>query len=118
MNVFIWFDLFANNQHLAVELDFNWWCGTFKSAIKQFGHTVMVLSPWIDPIPLTRAWCLFEIYCSVITNSKFEVAMSKNEQESFFIAMSDKENNAIKQAKIKRYFFIKKEQRNLRYSIF
>ena len=72
----IWFDLFSNNQHKAVDLDFYWWSTTFKSAIEQFGHTVMVFAPWNDPIPLTRGWCLFELYCTVTTRSRFEVAMS------------------------------------------
>jgi len=43
-DIIIWFDLFSNNQHKAVDLDFDWWCNTFKSAIQQFGHTVMVLT--------------------------------------------------------------------------
>jgi len=60
-DIYIWFDLFSNNQHLAGNLPFEWWTNTFKSAIKQFGRTVMVLSPWKNPIPFTRAWCLFEI---------------------------------------------------------
>jgi hypothetical protein len=55
-DIIIWFDLFSNNQHIANNLDFSAWCETFKSAIKQFGHTVMVLAPWSDPIPLTRGW--------------------------------------------------------------
>mmetsp|Transcript_30322 Transcript_30322/g.43385 ORF Transcript_30322/g.43385 Transcript_30322/m.43385 type:complete len:199 (-) Transcript_30322:3136-3732(-) len=59
-DIIIWFDLFSNNQHKATDLDFDWWCNTFKSAIHQFGYTVLVLSPWYNPIPLTRAWCLFE----------------------------------------------------------
>ena len=54
--IVVWFDLFSNNQHKAVDLDFHWWCNTLKTAIEQFGHTVMVLSPWQDPIPLTRAY--------------------------------------------------------------
>lgn len=82
--IIIWFDMFSNNQHKAVDLTFDWWCNTFKSAIKEFGHTVMVIAPWNDPITLTRAWCLFEIYCTVSTNSKFEVALS-DEQRRIFI---------------------------------
>lgn len=54
--VYLWFDLFSNNQHLAPELPFDWWCGTFKSAIKDIHHTVLVLEPWHDPIPFRRAW--------------------------------------------------------------
>jgi hypothetical protein len=43
----------------------------------------MVLAPYNDPIPFTRAWCLFEIYSTVITKSTFEVAMSEVERSRF-----------------------------------
>jgi hypothetical protein len=55
-DIIIWFDLFSNNQHKKVDVDFNWWCNTFKSAIQQVGHTVMVVAPWSNDIPLTRGW--------------------------------------------------------------
>lgn len=54
--VYLWFDLFSNNQHLAPDLPFEWWCGTFKSAIRDIHHTVLVLEPWHDPVPFTRVW--------------------------------------------------------------
>jgi tetratricopeptide (TPR) repeat protein len=75
LEVVVWFDLFSNNQHKAIDLDFSYWATTFQSAIQSFGHTVMVLAPWDHPIPLTRAWCLWELYCTAQTQSKFEVAM-------------------------------------------
>jgi tetratricopeptide (TPR) repeat protein len=81
--VVVWFDLFSNNQHKAVELDFSYWATTFQSAIQQFGHTVMVLAPWDHPIPLTRAWCLWELYCTAQTQSKFEVAMTGSARMHF-----------------------------------
>jgi tetratricopeptide (TPR) repeat protein len=79
----VWFDLFSNNQHAAPNLDFEWWSTTFKNAIFLFNHTVLILFPWEDPVPLTRAWCLWEIYCTITTNSKFEIAMCASERESF-----------------------------------
>jgi len=88
LDIIIWFDLFSNNQHKAVDLDFEWWCNTFKEAISDFKHVVLVLSPWQDPIPLTRAWCLFELYCSAITNCFFEVAMCESQQKEFLNDMS------------------------------
>jgi len=94
-NIFIWFDMFSNNQHKAVDFNFDWWCNTFKSAIKQFGHTVMIISPWSDPVTLTRAWCLFEIYCTIDTKSKFDVAMSDAQQELFIKDMEVHGNDAI-----------------------
>jgi len=82
-DIFIWFDLFSNNQIEAPNLDFHWWSGTFRKAIEDFGYVVMVCSPWKDPIPFTRAWCLFEMYIAKITNSKFEVAMSEEDKADF-----------------------------------
>jgi hypothetical protein len=52
----LWFDIFTINQHNTVTGDFLWWSTTFKSAIRSFGRTAMVLAPWQDSIPLTRAW--------------------------------------------------------------
>eukprot|EP01031_Cornospumella_fuschlensis_P031768 gene31768-38398_t len=97
-DIIVWFDLFSNNQHGTGSRDFNWWCNTFKSAIADFGHVVMVLAPWQDPIPLRRAWCLFELYCSIECKVKFEVAMSLSEQLAFLnkiIKNSSGEVNAM-----------------------
>ena len=82
-DVIIWFDLFSNNQHITLDLDFNWWCGAFKSAIEMFGHTVMVFCPWNDPIPLKRTWCIWELYCTFVTKQKFEIALSHENQKQF-----------------------------------
>ena len=76
----LWFDLFSNDQNKAPDLDFYWWSSTFKSAIQDFGRVVMVLSPWSTPIPFTRGWCLYEVYCAVVTGAKFEVALSQKER--------------------------------------
>jgi uncharacterized protein (DUF2267 family) len=86
-DVVIWFDLFSNNQHQAVSLDFTWWSTTFFSAIEQFHYTVMVLTPWQNPIPFTRVWCLFELFCTVQTKSRFEIALTKKEKAIFLQQM-------------------------------
>ena len=90
-DIIIWFDLFSNNQHGAPQLDFNWWCTTFKSAIAELGRTVMILTPWADPIPLTRSWCLYELYCTAVTGAVFEVAMTSTEQEKFLLSVVEDE---------------------------
>ena len=53
------------------------------NAVKEIGHVVLVLSPWQNPIPFTRAWCLWEIYCAIVTGSKLEVAMDSGERQDF-----------------------------------
>jgi hypothetical protein len=85
--IVVWIDVFSNNQHLAPDLDFELWCQTFQSAVEEFHYTVLVLAPWKDPIPLTRAWCLFEIYCTAETESLFEIAMTNEEKVSFITEM-------------------------------
>ena len=82
-DVYIWFDLFSNNQHKAPNLPFEWWSDTFLNAIGKLGRVVMVLSPWNNPIPFTRAWCLWEIYCAVETKSRFEVAITPDQHDAF-----------------------------------
>lgn len=88
-DIIVWFDLFSNNQHIGPTLTFDWWCGTFKTAIHDMQHVVMVLAPWQDPIPLTRAWCLFELYCAAETGCKFEIAMSSDEEKNFLASVID-----------------------------
>ena len=83
-DIIIWFDMFSNNQHKAVDLDFDWWCTIFKSAIKDFGHMVGVLSPWNQPTLFKRGWCLHEFFCCISTNSKFVSVMSPNELLKFW----------------------------------
>ena len=58
---FFWFDTFSIDEHATQTLGPDWWDETFKEAIRMIGGTVMVLSPWDDPIPLTRSWCLWDI---------------------------------------------------------
>ena len=85
----IWFDLFSNNQHQTSIRPFEWWCNTFQSAIRDFGHTILVLTPWRDPVPLTRAWCLWEIYSSVATQAKLEIAIIASQQKDFINALTE-----------------------------
>ena len=43
----------------------------FGSIISLVKRTVMVLEPWTSPMPLKRAWCLFEMFRTVQVSSPF-----------------------------------------------
>jgi tetratricopeptide (TPR) repeat protein len=94
-DIVIWFDVFCINQLVDVVLEFDWWSTIFRSAIKGFGYTVMVLAPWDNPIPLTRSWCLFELWSTAIEACRFEVAMRKDQQDAFIADLS-KDIQAVK----------------------
>jgi tetratricopeptide (TPR) repeat protein len=96
LDTVVWFDVFSVNQHTTSQKDFGWWSETFQEAIRQFGHTVMVLSPWQDPVPLTRAWCLWELYCTVNTKCRFDVAFSERVEQDFLREVNESSLNTMK----------------------
>ena len=80
---FYWVDLFVVDQNNSPSLPHSWWSTTFLDAIRAFGNTVLVLSPWSAPTVLTRAWCLWEIYCTLHTHSKLHFALPMSEIPSY-----------------------------------
>lgn len=89
--IIVWFDIFSVNQHISSIINPSWWFDCFSSAIDKMHRTVLILAPWKDPIPLTRAWCLFEIYSTAKSKGRFEIAMSEGERSSFIAALMDGE---------------------------
>jgi hypothetical protein len=91
--IFFWFDIFSNSQHDTAEKDFEWWVQVFKKNVLQIGHTLLVLQ-WDNPIPLSRAWCIWEIFCSVNADSTtgrravLEVIMPPQDEDSLVSALS------------------------------
>eukprot|EP00942_MAST-04A_sp_MAST-4A-sp1_P001375 g1375.t1 len=77
---YIWFDICTVNQHVWKDVDFQ---TTFKDAVGEIGHTMLILAPWKNPIPLTRSWCLWEINSTIETNSKLEVVLPKSQEKDF-----------------------------------
>ena len=119
-DIIIWFDVFSVNQHKE-NLPFEFWSVSFKSAVQDFGRTVMVLYPWNDPIPLTRGWCLFEVYSTIITGSKFEVAMTESSKASFLMDIIDNPQGSVQKMlatiDMKRSECFKKEDQDQIFSI-
>jgi hypothetical protein len=85
--IFWWFDCFAIDEHATQALSQEWWSTTFKEAIAMMGHTVMILSPWDAPQPLERAWCLWELYCTVEMGAEFSVCLGADERDAFEAAI-------------------------------
>jgi hypothetical protein len=92
----IWLDVFSVNQHPSVPKGFYWWFETFQQAIEQCGHTVMVLSPWYDPVQLKRTWCLWEMYCTVSSGKTLDIVFSEKDEVEFCREISDKSLNLLK----------------------
>ena len=81
-NPYIWFDLFCTNQH-DLHKPSEWYSTTIKEAIGKFGDFVLILSPWDNPLPLTRTFCLYELWLAEKMNCKFHVAMTSIDRQKF-----------------------------------
>ncbi len=80
--VFFWFDLFSNSQHDVMGKDFDWWTKVFSKNVQDIGRLVLILQ-WADPIPLRRAWCIWEVACALSTHGRLEICLSKSEDAAF-----------------------------------
>jgi tetratricopeptide (TPR) repeat protein len=85
--VFFWFDCFSIDEHATQAFPPAWWDTTFLDAIRLIGHTVMYLSPWDNPVPLQRAWCLWEVLCTISAGADFDVCLGLDEREAFELAL-------------------------------
>ncbi|KAJ3327776.1 Kinesin light chain 3, partial [Blyttiomyces sp. JEL0837] len=66
-----------------------WWKTIFINAIRDIKEVVLVLQPWDDPIPLTRAWCIFEIFACHLTEGQLNVTMSRKESKRMLDALAE-----------------------------
>ena len=78
-NSYFWYDVFINNQHTLGQTDLG---AAFSDAIEEIGTVLCVISPWNNPIPLRRAWCLWEIFTSIKLGKKvqFRVCLPSSER--------------------------------------
>ncbi|KAJ3034332.1 Kinesin light chain 3 [Rhizophlyctis rosea] len=86
-DVFVWFDLFTLPQHGRSKLEADWLQTTFVNTISTIENVVMVLSPWYAPITFTRAWCVFELYACIKSESNFNAAFPPAEGPAYLEAI-------------------------------
>lgn len=93
-DVVVWMDVFSINQHQPNVWTTDWLFDTFQDAIKEIGHTIMVMSPWNHPI---RSWCMFEVYSTLHTGSKFDIAIGEDDEKQFLndILTAKDDNDAM-----------------------
>jgi tetratricopeptide (TPR) repeat protein len=69
------------DQHLGTTNDAEWYRNTFADCIKSIGCTLLVLQPFNAPLPLTRAWCVWEFLCTISAGGvQLEVVLAPKQQ--------------------------------------
>ena len=62
---YFWNDIFVEDQNSTASRPKGYFFDSFRNAISNIGRTVIILSPLERPIPLTRSWCIWEIFSSI-----------------------------------------------------
>lgn len=88
--VVVWLDVFSLPQHLPASSSLSssiWLTKMLPDIISNIGRTVLVLAPWADPspAPLTRAWCLYELHCSIKSDVIVEIALSAESDQHLLL---------------------------------
>ena len=90
-------------QHPELPRDTKWWVCDFVirqgaaakadvallgECVSAVGHTVLLMEPWHDPMPLKRAYCIKEVYHTQASGAQFAVVMSREQQAAFSTALT------------------------------
>ncbi|KAJ3040542.1 Kinesin light chain 3 [Rhizophlyctis rosea] len=89
VDTFVWFDLFSLPQHGRSRIATDWLQTTFTDAISRISNLLMVLTPWNAPLALTRAWCVYELYTCVKTDSNLHIALPPQETRDSISALAE-----------------------------
>lgn len=88
--LYFWFDICTVCQHeTGVVRSQDWWANTFKASIAKIGYTLLILMPWDNPTPMTRAWCLWEMLSTLSSGTTLRCQMPKVEREKFNTSMEE-----------------------------
>lgn len=82
-DVVIWFDQFTMLHPAPPMLPYDILHDTFMNSTRAIGRMILVFDKWDNPLHLTRAWCVFEVYACLATSSVLEVALTESESNRF-----------------------------------
>eukprot|EP01043_Picozoa_sp_COSAG02_P067786 COSAG02_NODE_11020_length_1810_cov_7.080070_2_plen_359_part_00 len=66
----------GSNQH-------EHFASTFMQSIDACDKFVLVSEPWSNPKPLTRCWCVWEMWCAVRCDAAWEIIMGPDHEAEF-----------------------------------
>lgn len=97
---YFWIDIFSQYQHwigdVGSEARAVNWDVVFQLTIPQCRHTCFVLSPWDAPLPLQRAWMLWEALITLnVPSTRFAVRLPPPEMMRLMQAMHVKDFELI-----------------------
>ena len=89
LQLFFWNDIFVENQNATLSKPPGYFFTAFKDAVGAIGSTLLVLDPWRTPIPLSRSWCIWEIFSTLTTGAELNIALPSTSRCEFESALED-----------------------------
>lgn len=94
-STFIWICCLCINQHRVKEaaaaeenVAFDDFRREFSDRVRGIGHVVALLSPWNDPLYLSRVWCVFEFFEAIVSPGvKLDLVLSKSDSLDLKVAV-------------------------------
>eukprot|EP00451_Oxyrrhis_marina_P025434 CAMPEP_0204337370 /NCGR_PEP_ID=MMETSP0469-20131031/20250_1 /ASSEMBLY_ACC=CAM_ASM_000384 /TAXON_ID=2969 /ORGANISM="Oxyrrhis marina" /LENGTH=610 /DNA_ID=CAMNT_0051321389 /DNA_START=8 /DNA_END=1840 /DNA_ORIENTATION=- len=92
---YVWICCLCVNQHRVVEarekgekISFEQFSATFGSRVSTIGRILAIMSPFQDPLYVTRVWCDFEIFTAVQKECEVHVLMPPEQEEALAAALA------------------------------
>jgi len=86
--VYYFFDILAVNQHEPTSD-----LASIRDLVAKANILLFVLSPLVKPVPISRVWCLFEIYAAIQHRTCIECVLPEEEREQFRYILSYAESS-------------------------
>jgi hypothetical protein len=61
----------------------DWYSNHFPREIQKINFTLLFISSWENPLPLSDLGCNWELFITILTNSKFDIVLSTEEKKRF-----------------------------------
>jgi len=91
MRTFFWICCLCINQHrvkeaeaLGLTIPFEDFRQEFEQRVRGIGHVLALMTPWDEPVYVTRVWCVFEVFTAVNDpNCELTVILPPEEMKTF-----------------------------------
>jgi tetratricopeptide (TPR) repeat protein len=96
---YVWICCLCNNQHRVaerkqkgIEVSFDEFQRIFYHQVMSIGNVLCLMSPWNNPIYLSRCWCLFELFSAYESDHvNIVIAMPPIEKNEMVRALNNRE---------------------------
>lgn len=98
-HTYVWICCLCNNQHrvaerkrMGIEVSFDEFQRIFYHQVISIGNVLCLMSPWNNPIYLSRCWCLFELFSAYESDHvNIVIAMPPSEKNEMVNALNKRE---------------------------